>query len=71
MVSPMFLPIIIYSMVDSFASSSLINYMTVNSGGAKMPYGMASTIAIIYFGVNLVLIGIIFAILKKVVYNHD
>lgn len=71
MVSPMFLPIIIYSIVDCFATSELISFMTVNSAGSKIPYGIQSSIAVIYFVVNLILIAIIFACLKKVVYNSD
>jgi ABC-type sugar transport system permease subunit len=71
MVSNMFLPIIIYTIVDSFATSDLIQFMTVNSSGARMAYGMASAIAIIYFAVNFLIIGILFLVLRKVVYQND
>lgn len=71
MLSPMFLPIIIYTIVDSFVSSDLISFMTVNSAGSRMPYGMQATIAVIYFIVNLVIIGIIYVALRKAVYKND
>lgn len=71
MVSKMFLPVLIYSIVDGFASSELINLMTKDSTGAKISYGMASTIAIIYFIVNLIIIGIIYLFLKKAVNNNE
>ena len=38
MVSPMFLPILVYSIVDTFASSDLMQFMTVNSEGSKIAY---------------------------------
>lgn len=71
MVSKMFLPVLIYSIVDGFASSELINLMTKDSTGAKISYGVASTIAIIYFIVNLIIIGIIYLFLKKAVNNNE
>ena len=71
MVSKMFLPVLIYSIVDGFASSELINLMTKDSTGAKISYGMASTIAIIYFIVNLIIIGVIYLFLKKAVNNNE
>lgn len=71
MVSKMFLPVLIYSIVDGFASSELINLMTKDSTGAKISYGMASTIAIIYFIVNLIIIGIIYLFLRKAVNNNE
>ena len=67
----MFLPVLIYSIVDSFASSELIRMMTTDSSGAKISYGMSSTIAIIYFGVNLIIMGLLYVCLKKVVNNHE
>lgn len=71
MVSPMFLPILVYSIVDTFASSDLMQFMTVNSEGSKIAYGMSSTIAVIYFLVILLIIGIIFLLLRKVVYSSE
>ena len=56
MVSPMFLPILVYSIVDTFASSDLMQFMTVNSEGSKIAYGMSSTIAVIYFLVILLIL---------------
>ena len=71
MVSPMFLPILVYSIVDTFASSDLMQFMTVNSEGSKIAYGMSSTIAVIYFLVILLIIGILFLLLRKVVYSSE
>lgn len=71
MVSPMFLPILVYSIVDTFSSSDLMQFMTVNSAGSKIAYGMSSTIAVIYFLVILAIIAIIFLLLRKVVYSSE
>lgn len=71
MVSTLFLPVLVFTIVDCFATSDLVRFMTVDSGGSKIGYGMASTIAIIYFLVNLVIIGILFGVLRKAVYNNE
>lgn len=71
MLSVLFLPVLVFTIVDCFATSDLIRFMTVDSAGAKIGYGMASTIAIIYFLVNLIIIGVLFVVLRKAVVNND
>lgn len=71
MTSRMFLPVLIYTIVDNFASSELIRIMTVDSTGSKIPYGMSSAIAIIYFIVNFLIIGILYLFLRKAVNNNE
>ena len=71
MVSPMFLPIIVYTIVDSFAGSDLIHFMTKHSEGIQMAYGLCSAVAVIYFLVNIFVIMLVFLILRKVVYKND
>lgn len=71
MVSPMFLPIIVYTIVDSFAGSDLIHFMTKQSEGIQMAYGLSSAVAVIYFLVNIFVIMLVFLILRKVVYKND
>ncbi len=70
MLSKIFIPVIIYTIVDSFATSDLLTVMTVNSDGAKISYGVSSAIAVIYFLVNLLIIFIIVMALRKAVQNE-
>ena len=65
MLARMFLPVLIYSIVDSFAYSELIRIMTIDSTGAKIPYGIASSIAVVYFLINFMVIGLIALILRR------
>lgn len=71
MVSSMFLPVLVFTIVDCFTTSELIRVMTVTSDGAKIGYGMSSVVAIIYFAVNGLIIALLFGLLKKVVYNNE
>lgn len=71
MVSNIFLPILVYTIVDCFGSSLLMNIVTKDSSVVKIPYGIQSAIALIYFSVNLLIIGIIFIILRKAVHKYE
>ncbi len=71
MVSNIFLPVLIYTIVDCFGSSLLMNIVTKDSSVVKIPYGIQSSIALIYFAANLVIIGIVFIILRKAVHKYE
>ncbi|MFA7561393.1 MAG: sugar ABC transporter permease [Candidatus Izemoplasmatales bacterium] len=74
MVSPMILTTLVYTIVDSFGSSDIMNFLTVNSQGTTMATnqpGMYSAISIVYFLVNLLIIVIGFLLLRKRVFYYD
>ncbi len=71
MVSSIFLPILIYTIVDCFGTSLLMNIITKDSSVVKIPYGVQSSIALIYFAVNMLVIGIVFVILRKAVHRYE
>ena len=74
MVSPMILTTLVYTIVDSFGSSDIMNFLTVNSQGTTMATnqpGMYSAISIVYFLVNLLIIVFGFLLLRKRVFYYD
>jgi ABC-type sugar transport system permease subunit len=74
MVSPMVLTTLVYTIVDSFGSSDIMNFLTVNSQGTTMATnqpGMYSAISIVYFLINLLIIAIGFLLLRKRVFYYD
>jgi ABC-type sugar transport system permease subunit len=74
MVSPMILTTLVYTIVDSFGSSDIMNFLTVNSQGTTMATnqpGMYSAISIVYFLINLLIIAIGFLLLRKRVFYYD
>lgn len=74
MVSPMILTTIVYTVVNSFATSDIMVFMTVNSQGTTMATnqpGLYSAISIIYFLANTLIILFVFTLLKKVVFYYD
>lgn len=74
MVSPIILTALVYTIVDNFGSSDIMNFLTVNSQGTTMATnhpGMYSSISIVYFLVNILIIGIAFLILRKKVFYYD
>lgn len=74
MVSPMVLPVVVYTIVDSFSVSDIMRSMTVNSQGTTMATnnpGLFSAISFIYFAVNALIIAIVFALMKKAVFYND
>ncbi|MDI9508197.1 MAG: ABC transporter permease subunit, partial [Bacillota bacterium] len=74
MVSPIIMTAIVFTIVNSFATSEIMNFMTVNSQGTTMATnnpGLYSAIAIIYFLANALIIAAAFVIMRKVVFYHD
>ncbi len=69
MVTPMLLTAAVYTITDSFARAPIyrfLEYATVQSR-----YGLASSIAVSYFVINLVIIIIVLGLLKGVVFYYD
>lgn len=74
MVSPMILTTLVYTIVDSFSSSDIMNFLTVNSQGTTMATnqpGLYSAISILYFLINVMIIVFAFVILRKKVFYYD
>ena len=74
MVSPMILTALVYTIVDSFGSSEIMSFLTVNSQGTTMATnqpGLYSAISILYFLINIVIIVFAFVFLRKKVFYYD
>jgi len=74
MISPMVLTAAVYTIVDSFVGSELMQFMTVNSQGTTMSTnrpGLYSAISIVYFLANAFIIAIIFLLMRKRVFYYD
>ncbi|MCK9537246.1 MAG: ABC transporter permease subunit [Bacilli bacterium] len=74
MVSPIIMTAIVFTIVNSFATSDIMNFMTVNSQGTTMATnnpGLYSAISIIYFLANALIIAVAFFLMRKVVFYHD
>lgn len=69
MVTPIFLTVVVYTVVQSFANSDMIQFM--KNAEKQMKYGLSSTIAVIFFVLNFILIGLIFLLLKSKVFYYD
>lgn len=72
MVSPMILLSIVYTVVDSFTSDSnpaiaMLHNLLANKG----EYATASAMAVIYSLIILAILGIIFAVLSKIIFYQD
>jgi ABC-type sugar transport system permease subunit len=69
MVTPMLLTTAIYTVIDSFARAPIyrfLDYATIQSR-----YGLASSIAMSYFVINLAIILIVLGLLKGLVFYYD
>ncbi len=74
LVSPMVITCLVFTIVDSFGSSDIMNFLTVNSQGTTMATnqpGLYSSISIIYFMINIMIIGFAFISLRKRVFYYD
>lgn len=74
MVSPMIMTALVYTIVDSFNTSDIMNFLTVNSQGTTMATnqpGMYSAISIVYFLINVLIIAFAFLALRKKVFYYD
>lgn len=74
MVSPMILTTAVFTIVDSFATSDIMRFLTVNSQGTTMATnqpGLYSSISIVYFLANALIILIVFGLMRKAVFYYD
>jgi len=74
LVTPMILTAVVYTIVDSFGSSDLLMFLTVNSQGTTMATnqpGMYSAISIVYFLANIFIIAFAFLFMRKSVFYYD
>lgn len=69
MVTPMILTAAIYTVIDSFARAPIFRYLTYAT--VQNRYGLASSIAIAYLGINLAIVGVVFLFMKGVVFYYD
>lgn len=69
MVSPIFLTVMVYTVVDAFARSPILNFIANAQSLSK--YGISSAMAIIYFLINFTLIGVFYLIMKSGVFYYD
>ncbi len=74
LVTPMVLTTLVFTIVDSFGSSEIMRFLTVNSQGTTMATnqpGLYSAISVIYFLVNIFIVVFAFGLLRKSVFYYD
>ncbi len=71
MVSPLILLSVVYTIVDSFNGENNAVISTIHQNIIKTEYGIASAMAVSYSLIILLILGIIFALLSKVVFYQD
>ncbi len=69
MVSPIFLTAAIYTIIDGFARSPILNFYETSRNVSQ--YGIASAVAVIYFIFSVLFIGIVYYIMKAGLFYHD
>lgn len=69
MVSPIFLTAAIYTIIDGFARSPILNFYETSKNLSQ--YGIASAVAVIYFLFTIIYIGIVYYIMKAGLFYHD
>ncbi len=70
LVSPLFLTVIIYTIVDSFIDSPVMSFIDYSRDNLRF-YGLSSAISILFFITNMILLLIIFLIIRKGVFMYD
>lgn len=69
MVSPMFLMVIVYTVVDTFVDSPVSRFIEQVSD--RYQYGMGSALSIIFFLLNFLVLFIIYLMIRKAVFSYD
>ncbi|MDF2698484.1 MAG: putative carbohydrate transporter-like,permease [Haloplasmataceae bacterium] len=70
LVSPLFLTVIIYTIVDSFIDSPVMQFIEYSRDNLRY-YGLSSAISILFFITNMILLFIIFLVIRKEVFSYD
>lgn len=66
MISPMILLAVIYSIIDSFTSSSNVIMSQILSDAQFLKYTQASVLSVLYFAMTMLFIGIVYLVLNKI-----
>ncbi len=69
MLSPMFLMVIVYTVVDTFVGSPVAQF--INSISDRYQYGMSSALSMIFFLLNFLILLIIYLLIRKAVFSYD
>ncbi|VEU79771.1 carbohydrate ABC transporter permease [Haploplasma axanthum] len=69
MITPMIITASIYTVVDSFTRAPIFRFLDYAMSDGK--YGLAATISVSYFIINLVIVGIIYLLFKGRVFYYD
>ncbi len=69
MVSPMFLMVIVYTVVDTFVGSPVSRFITSISD--RYAYGMSSALSMIFFLLNFIILLLIYLMIRKAVFSYD
>ncbi|NLG81223.1 MAG: sugar ABC transporter permease [Bacilli bacterium] len=70
LVSPLFLTVIVYTIVDSFIDSPVMQFIDYTRDNLRY-YGLSAAISILFFIVNMLLLLIIFLTIRKGVFTYD
>ena len=72
MVSPVILVSVVYTVIDSFTSdTNAVIYTIHHNITNKGEYAIASAMAIVYTLIILAILGIVFAVLSKIIFYQD
>lgn len=71
MISPMILLAVIYSIIDSFTSSSNVVMQSILNYSSYLKYTDASVLSILYFASTMLFIGIVYVVLNKILPYSD
>jgi ABC-type polysaccharide transport system permease subunit len=71
MVSPMLLTCAVYTVVDAFVRSPIFEFLKVSQTTGSANFGLTSAIAVSFLVINLGVIGLVFILLKGLVFYYD
>lgn len=69
MITPMILTAAIFTVVDSFTRAPIFTFLATATAAGK--YGLASAISVVYFIINIVIIGFVYLLFRGRVFYHD
>lgn len=69
MITPMILTAAIFTVVDSFTRAPI--YRFLDYAMVQNRYGLAASISISYFGINILIVGLVFLLMKGKVFYYD
>ncbi len=69
MITPLILTAAIYTVIDSFARAPIFRFIKYATTSNK--YGLAASISVLYFLINIAIIGLIYALMRKRVFYYE